>query len=59
MHKAKKGDSIIIIKKMSTVSRDYDISDILIVDGFWYGGVWAINKHGIDVSLNEDEYQLN
>lgn len=45
-----------IIKKNDEFNSDYDIGDIFVVTGTWYGGVHVEGKAGVPVSLDRDEY---
>lgn len=47
-----------VVKKNDQLSSDYQVGDILEVDGTWYGGVHVKNPLGILVSLDKDEYEF-
>lgn len=47
-----------VIKKKDEYSMDYQIGDIFTVDSMWYGGVNVLNKLGIPLSLDQDEYEI-
>lgn len=45
-----------IIKKNDDYSTDYEVGDILEVQGTWYGGVHVAGRTGVPVSLDREEY---
>lgn len=45
-----------VIKKNDDYSLDYEVGDILEVQGTWYGGVHAAGRNGVPVSLDKEEY---
>lgn len=45
-----------VIKKNNEYTSEYDIGDILEVNGNWYGGVHITGKTGVPLSLDKDEY---
>lgn len=45
-----------IIKKKDDYSTDYEVGDILEVQGTWYGGVHVAGRTGVPVSLDREEY---
>ena len=46
-----------IIKKNDADSLEYEVGDILSVEGTWYGGVNAKGRSGIPLSLDREEYE--
>ncbi len=46
-----------VIKKNDEFSMEYEVGDILEVEGTWYGGVNAVGKSGIPLSLDREEYE--
>ena len=46
-----------IIKKNDAGSLEYEVGDILTVEGIWYGGINAKGKSGIPLSLDREEYE--
>ena len=46
-----------IIKKNDADSLEYEVGDILSVEGTWYGGVNAKGRSGIPLSLDREEYR--
>ena len=50
-------NKIKIIKKNNDYSSEYDIGDIVTLEGTWYGGVHITGKTGVPVSLDKDEYE--
>lgn len=45
-----------IIKKNDDYSMEYEVGDILEVQGTWYGGVHVAGRTGVPVSLDREEY---
>lgn len=45
-----------VIKKNDDYSAEYEVGDILEVQGTWYGGVHVSGRTGIPVSLDKEEY---
>ncbi|MDO4321319.1 MAG: DUF1653 domain-containing protein [Lachnospiraceae bacterium] len=45
-----------VIKKNDDYSTEYEIGDILEVQGTWYGGVHVAGRTGVPVSLDKEEY---
>lgn len=45
-----------VIKKNDDYSSEYEVGDILEVQGTWYGGVHVSGRTGVPVSLDRDEY---
>ena len=45
-----------IIKKNDADSLEYEVGDILSVEGTWYGGVNAKGRSGIPLSLEREGY---
>ena len=45
------------IKKNHAESLEYNVGDILSVEGTWYGGVNAKGRSGIPLSLDREEYE--
>lgn len=45
-----------IVKKNDDYSIEYEIGDILEVEGTWYGGVHVAGRTGVPVSLDREEY---
>ncbi len=46
-----------IVKKNDEYSQEYQVGDILTVEGTWYGGVHAAGRSGVPVSLDREEYE--
>ena len=47
-----------ILKKNDDYSIEYEVGDILEVQGTWYGGVHVAGRSGVPVSLDREEYVL-
>lgn len=45
-----------VIKKKDEYSLEYQVGDVLEVQGTWYGGVHVAGRTGIPVSLDREEY---
>lgn len=45
-----------VIKKNNDYSLEYEVGDILEVQGTWYGGVHVSGRSGVPVSLDREEY---
>lgn len=46
-----------VIKKNNDESLEYEVGDILEVQGTWYGGVHVAGRTGVPVSLDREEYE--
>ena len=46
-----------IVKKNDPDSLEYEVGDVLTVEGTWYGGVNAKGRSGIPLSLDREEYE--
>ena len=46
-----------IVKKSDAASLEYEIGDVLAVEGTWYGGVNVKGRSGIPLSLDREEYE--
>lgn len=46
-----------VVKKNDELSMEYQVGDILDVDGTWYGGVHVKSPIGMIISLDKDEYE--
>ena len=46
-----------IIRKNDADSLEYEVGDILDVEGTWYGGVNVKGRSGIPLSLDREEYE--
>ncbi len=46
-----------IVKKNDPDSLEYEVGDVLTVEGTWYGGVNAKSRSGIPLSLDREEYE--
>lgn len=45
-----------VVKKNNDYSIEYEVGDVLEVQGTWYGGVHVSGRTGVPVSLDRDEY---
>ena len=46
-----------IVKKSDAASLEYEVGDVLTVEGTWYGGVNVKGRSGIPLSLDREEYE--
>lgn len=46
-----------IIRKNDMDSLEYEVGDVLLVEGTWYGGVNVKGRSGIPLSLDREEYE--